>query len=278
MFKKITLAAFTAAAVAALGQSTTTTTTTTTDNGSVTTQTTKTYDGNDWRMKYDTYHIGSIDLDSVTRYDMYRILKHEMRDLPAADQFELTNFMDRLPSDQSWPVLRGLVNNFKQASMVRDEVAMAQYGNADTYAWLSYPPLTWAETPGQNSWTTITMTPSGSVTSTTTTTENGEMAIAMTDDSSRPMRMVMAHRDMRDVDYDRAIEILKSGLPYSDRVKIDELFHPQVRDQMDYTNARALDSIIHVIDYNAKMADKVGRWAWYNHFDPNYYSWHHNDW
>jgi hypothetical protein len=280
MFKKIAMAAFTAAAVAALGQDTTTTTTTTTTNGAVTTQTTNTtYNGDqDWRMKYDTYHIASVDMDTVSEYHMYKILKHEIRDLPASDQFELTNFLDRLPSDQAWPVLKGLVNNYKQASAVRDEVAMARYGNADTYAWLSNPPLTWAETPGQNSWTSITMAPNGTVTSTTTTTDNGEMAITMTDDSSRPMRMVMAHRDMRDVDYDRAVDILKSGLPYSDRVKIEELFHPEVRNQIDFSNSRALDAIIHVIDYNAKMADKIGRWEWYNHFDTNYYTSNRNNW
>ncbi len=79
------------------------------------------------------------------------------------------------------------------------------------------------------------------------------------------------------IDYDRAVDILCSGLDSTDRGVINDLFHPVALQSGDtgapsYTNEEALDSIIHVIHNNAMMVHYLDRFSWYNHFDPSYYT------
>jgi hypothetical protein len=281
MLKKFTLAAFTAVAVSALAQQTTTTTTTTTNSqGQVVSQSTTTsswgWEDSSWRQRYDTYAIANTDINSISSLDEWRILYRQERMIPQGKAYALNDFMSRIPSDYETVLMHALVNNFKQASMVRDEVAMARFGTNSTYAWLSYPPLTWSDTPGQNSWSTLTFNNNGSTAMTSGNTymdNNGDWNIAMRDDSSRAMRMVMRHRGgWRDIDYDRAVEILNSGLNGNQRGIINELFHPTANDPLSYSNEEALDAIVCLINNNAAMVDHLDRYAWYNHFDPNYYS------
>jgi hypothetical protein len=276
MFKKIALGAMAAAAASVMAQtSTTTTTTTTTNQGTTTVQQTTTSGDSGWHQKYDTYHIANSDVTSIDRFDMARILRHNLKDINQGDAYVLNNFLDRLPSDQQYILTKALVNDFKMASAVRDEVAMARFGSASpTYAWMSYPPLTWSDTPGQNSWTAITMTDNGSTVVTTTTTDGDyDNAVTMTDDQYRPMRILMAHKgDRSDIDYYRAVDILDSGLDATDQGQIAGLFHPRQDDMNSFTNEQALDAIIHLIQSNANMVHELNRYSWYNHFDPGYYS------
>lgn len=279
MLKKIALAAMAAATAAAMAQSTTqtTTTTTTTNNQGMTTQQTTTTNTDwSWHQKYDTYHIGSVDVNSISEWDKKRILRWNLKEANQADAFCLTSFLERLPSDQQYILVKALVNNYKMASAVRDEVAMARFGSASpAYTWLSYPALTWTDTPGQNSWSSVTMTDSGTttVTQTTTTTDDYDNAVAMTDDQFRPMRMLMAHKGERsDIDYYRAVEILDAGLDATDCGQIAALFHPTQNDPNSFTNERPLDAIIHLIQSNANMVHELNRYSWYNHYDPGYYS------
>lgn len=280
MFKKIAFAAMAVATASALAQTTTTTTTTTTQpNGTTTVQQTTTTtppmpSGDGWWQKYDTYHIASVDVGNIGRYDMERILHHDLRDIKPSDAFVITSFLRSLPGDQEYCLVKALVCNYKAASAVRDEVAMARFGTPDTYAWLAYPPLTWTETPGQNSWTNLTFTDNGTVTTTVTeTTTDYDDAVALTDDQYRPMRFLMHHREDRaDIDYYRAVEILDAGLDSTERSQIADLFHPTHNDPNSFTNEEALDSCIHLIQSNADMVHELNRYSWYNHFDPGYYT------
>jgi hypothetical protein len=273
VLKTLTLAAFTVAAAAAVAQTGTSTTTTTT----ITTQTTAPQDGQgNWQQRCGTYAIGAADMNSISMSDRHRIIRMELNDINAGKAYTVRDFLSNLPREQQEVVIKAMVNNFRQASIVRDEVAMTRFGNSGTYAWLSYPPLTWSATPGQNSWSQITTT-----TSVTTTTDatlsNSDMnqAVAMTDDQSRPMRMVMAHRGARDINYDQAVDILGAGLSIADRDALADIFHERTENPLSFTNAEALDGIICVINNNATMVDSLNRWSWYNHFVPNYYSSHH---
>jgi hypothetical protein len=282
MLKNIAFVAFAAVAASALAQTTTQqTTTTTTDNqGMVTNQSTTTttwadgYDGT-WRQKYDTYHIGSTDINSLNPWEMLRVARWNLRQGNATDAYNITEFLNQIPSDQEYVIVKALANNYKQASMVRDEVAMARWGSAPTdYAWLGYPPLTWSDTPGQNSWSNLTFNNNGTTTTTTTTmTDNSwDNAIAMTDDASRPMRMMMAHKWGGDLNYYTAVDILGSGLDNTDRGVLAEIFHPRQDDPNSFSNEAVLDSIIHVIKSNAMMVHGLGQFSWYNHFRPDYYT------
>jgi hypothetical protein len=106
----------------------------------------------------------------------------------------------------------------------------------------------------------------------TMVTTTGDTEIAMTDDASRPMRMVMRNKGWRDIDYDRVVSILDAPLDDYDRSIMADAFHPRASDPTDYTNAEALDGIITLINQNADMVDHVDRYAWYNHFDKDYYN------
>jgi hypothetical protein len=276
MLKKIALAAMAAATASVMAQSTTQTTTTTTTNQGVTTQQTATTTSGDWgwRQKYDTYHIASVDVNGISSWDKERILRHDLKDINQADAFCLTNFLTRIPSDQEYVLVKALVNNYKMASAVRDEVAMARFGSASpTYTWMSYPALTWSDTPGQNSWTSVTMADNGTMTTTMTTDSDYDSAVAVTDDQFRPMRMLMAHRNERsDIDYYRAVDILNTGLDATDQGQIVALFHPRQDDPNSFINEQPLDAIIHLIQSNANMVHELNRYSWYNHYDPGYYS------
>lgn len=282
MFKKIVFAAFTVAAMSAIAQdqTTKTTTTTTTTNGMVTDQsvrsTTWSDDDMGWRQKYDSFHMGSVDVNTLNPWEQLRIVRHVLGKEDTGDSYVLTDFFMRMPSDQEMVLVKALCANYKHACAIRDDVAMARYGTGDgSYAWLNYPPLTWSDTPGQNSWTSINMDTTASTTTTTTTTMvegNNTFAedIAITNDDSRPMRMVMRDRGSRPIDYDKAVSILDASLDDHERSVLSEIFHPRSSDPLDYTNAQELDACIHYIQYNAKMADYIGRYAWYNHFDHSY--------
>jgi hypothetical protein len=277
MFKKFASAAFAVVAISALGQTTTQQTTTTT---TTTTTTAPINPDATWREKYDTYHIGSVDLGSISWWDMHRVVNHNLRDVRPSDAYTISNFLQRIPADDESVMVKALVNNYRQACIVRDEVAMARFGTDQTYAWLTYPPLTWSDTPGQNSWSTLTFNDNGSTTATTTTVTTGPLddAVALTDDQSRPMRMIMSNRMSRaDIDYDRAVDILCSGMDNTERGAIVELFHPMdlttgITGAPNYTNEEALDAIIHLIQNNAMMVHYLDRFSWYNHFDPAYYT------
>jgi guanyl-specific ribonuclease Sa len=295
MFKKIASVALCAVTVSALAQTATQTTTqqTTTTNqatGSQSTVTTTTStmapmpSDADWHQRHDTFHIASVDLNSLSAWELSRIVHRNLRDINAGQQFAIIEFLGHLPGDQEFVMLRCLANNYKQAIAVRDEVAMARFGTDSSYAWLAYPPLTWTDTPGQNSWSTLTFSDNGSTTTTTTTTTTQvqvgplDDAVAMTDDPSRPMRMLMSHsRDRGAIDYDRAVDTLCSGMDGTDRGVINDLFHPIITTSEDapaarYTNEEALDAIICLIQNNAMMVHYLDRYSWYNHFDPNYYT------
>jgi hypothetical protein len=260
-----TLAAMTVAAFAQSGQ------------GSMNTMNSGSYQGT-WRdnpdFTYDTYNMNSVDINSLSPWRIGQLVKHSLKGANAADAYTINNFIELLPPDQGNALLKALAINYKQASIVRDEVAMARYGTDQTYAWLNYPALTWTDTPGQNSWSSINF---DSTPYATTPMNTSDAMIALTDDQSRPMRMVMRVRGERDIDYDRAVGILCSGLSEIEKAAIREVFHPAQFDPATYTNAEALDSIIRVVESNAKMADNLGRYAWYNHFDKDYYS-HHMGW
>jgi len=262
MLKNLTLAAFALAAVSAVAQDWNTSNMSRSDWSS-------------WRMKYDTYAIANTDLNTISKFDQWRILNHEEKAMPAGQAYALESFFELASPDQERIVLKALTANFKQASMVRDEVAMARFGRSDgTYAWLSYPPLTWGANPGENSWASL---PADTTTTTVvTTTPNTDTEIAMTDDVSRPMRIVMRHSGWRDIDYDQAVDILGAPLDDYDRGILHATFHPCVNDPTTYTNEAALDSIICVINQNAMMVDHLDRYAWYNHFDKDYYNYNTN--
>jgi hypothetical protein len=217
---------------------------------------------NDW-SKYDTYSIASTDINSLSYNELWRVVRTDLRGCNSADAQTITTFINDLPPDQSFAVLQGLAYNYKQASMVRDEVAMARFGGDSNYAWLSYPLLTWSSTPGQNSWSAITF-PNSYVTTMPGTMDND---IAMTNDFSRPMRMVMSRGKDRDINYDRAVRILSSGLTDLEAGNIHVLFHPAAFDPLSYTNETELDSITRVIECNASMVDHLNRYAWYNHMN-----------
>ena len=219
--------------------------------------------------------MGTVDINSLNVWELWKIVRHDVKNTNATDAYTIDNSVDRLPSDQSFAVLKAIANNYKQACLVRDEVAMSRFGSDTTYAWLSYPPLTWSDTPGQNSWSSLTFTNNPP---TTAVNNNGDTMIAMSDDNSRPMRMVMSHHAGRDIDYDRAVWILGSGLSDIETAALREVFHPNPFDPATYTNEELLDSVIRVIEANATMTDHLDRYAWYNHFDQNYYGRHHMDW
>ncbi len=226
-----------------------------------------------WREKYDTYHIGSTDTKQMNPWEMLRVARWNLKQVNASDAFTIENFLDRLPSDQEYVVVKALVNNFKQASMVRDEVAMARFGtDPGTYTWMTYPPLTWSDTPGQNSWSTLTFNDNGTTTTVTDNDYSLDNAIQMRDDEARPMRMMMSHRWSGDMDYYRVVDILDSGLDSTDRTQLAEIFHPQANDSNSFTNEAVLDAITHVIQSNAKMVKELGRYSWYEHFGPDYYT------
>jgi|GEM_PF-6509907 len=224
-----------------------------------------------WRAKYDTYAIASTDLNGISEFEQWRILRHEERTMPPAKAYDLNRFLDEIASpDQQRIVLKALTANFKEASAIRDEVAMARFGKDDaTYAWLAYPPLTWGDQPGQNSWASLPTPPATTV---VVVAPTAETEIAMTEDSSRPMRMVMRQHGWRDIDYDQAIDILGAPLDDYDRAILDDTFHPWSSDPMTYTNNEALDAMIYLINQNADMCNHLDRYAWYNHYDKDYYT------
>jgi len=270
MYKKIAITAFVAVAVSAMAQ------TGTSSNGE-----------GSWWQKYNTYNMANVDLASMSKSDKLRILDHELSMTTGDERANLGIFLERLPADKEDSVLNALVNNYKQASMIRDEVALARFGTDSTYAWLNSPALTWASTPGQNSWSTTTTSTDANGTTVTTTTsttatnmamddDSADMAIAMKDDSSRPMRMVMAHRHWRDLNYDEALWVMDSGLGPTDAQNIYDVFHPTTDQPMTmYTNDAALGDIIHILNNNAKMADHIDRYTWYNHFNRT--DWNENN-
>jgi hypothetical protein len=291
MLKKIALAAFTAVSLSALAQ------TSTNNNASQSTMTTQTTastnpywensanDGDmSWRQKYDTYAIASVDVNNIPMTDQYRVLRHELKSIPAGKAFTLTNFLLKSPGDQEQVLLKALVVNFKQASAVRDEVAQSRYGTYADYAWMNYPALTWSDTPGQNSWTSIPNFGSDTMTMTNSGDSSLNEQIAMTEDNSRPMRMVMSHKGWRDIGYDRALDILGAGLSENERGVLHTIFMPRVESaasfnsEGNYTNEDVLDAAICLINSNASMVDGLTRYGWYSHFNPHYYESNHWSW
>jgi hypothetical protein len=124
--------------------------------------------------------------------------------------------------------------------------------------------------------TTTTVTQTTTVTSDTAPLD---ATIAMTDDQSRPMRMLMSNRhDRGDINYDRAVDILCSGMTYLDRTVIQDVFHPLGTGGTSYTNEEALDAIVRLIQDNAMIVHYLDRYSWYNHFDPAYYTSGRYDW
>jgi hypothetical protein len=285
MLKKIAFAAFATVSVAAMAQSgmnNNNNQSGTWNNNNNNGQSMRWSDRDaDWNSKYNTYAIGTADTSNLSVMDDYRILHHELKSIPSVKAYVITDFLSRLPGDQEAVLLKGLVNNYKQASIVRDEVAMARFGPDQTYAWLSYPPLTWGSNPGENSWASI----NPSSITVVTYNDNGwtDSNIAMTDDQSRPMRMVIAHRGWHEISYDDALDILGSGLSHNEQGVLHTTFQPMIwkpstyNSVGSYTNEEALDAIICLIEANAKMTQNLDRFAWYNHFDKNYYRMH-NDW
>jgi hypothetical protein len=255
-----TLAALTVAGLAQTTQTTVTTTTTSWNDNP--------------EFMYDTYNMGSIDINSLSPWKISKLVRRSLKDCNSNDAYVINEFVELAPPDQANALLKALAINFKQASVVRDEVAMARFGTDKDYAWLSYPALTWSNTPGQNSWSAINF----DNTPYTNVTMGDNMAmIPLTDDQTRPMRMVM-RSDRKVLDYDRATDLLCSQLSEVERADIREAFHPAGFDPQTYTNAETLDAVIHVIQSNASMADGLGRYAWYNHFDKDYYTRHHMNW
>jgi hypothetical protein len=272
MLKKIAFSALMAISVAAFSQSNGMGTMNDPGNNGMKSGQHRHWDSdNDWN--YDTYYISTVDINSLTQGQMLKLVKRSLRDANAVEADTIESFLETLPPDMSFSLLKALAINYKQASIVRDEVALARFGvEPANYVWLSYPDLTWSSTPGQNSWSAINFDSGNQMAGSAPT--NGQVALTMNDNQSRPMRMIMSPRGRDDLNYEQVLDILESGLSDTEQGNIRLLFHPQGLGIFSYTNETELDAITRLVESNSKLADHLDRFAWYNHFDREYYRAH----
>jgi len=111
--------------------------------------------------------------------DMRKDVMYQAQDLTGGDQYYLSSWLDRLPSQYERTIVKALSSAHTSAVSLRDTIAMSRWNDDGTEK------ANWADK--------------------TTWWDN-------TDQSMRPMRFVMSMPKPRDIDYNEALDTLCAGL------------------------------------------------------------------
>lgn len=179
------------------------------------------------------------------------------RGLSAGDRYYLESSFQHMPANTERALVAGLYNTRVQAVALRDQYVQARMAE---YA-ANMPSRTWTETSSTTTTTTTTDTTTGNqvaVTRTTTTyapdawdsdTAWTNVVAVDTDDSMRPMRMLVRHPGHdKDINYEEAAKILSSSVDNTTAGTIHDFF-------MYDRDERLKDIVVRLIEVNAKVAD-----------------------
>jgi len=178
-----------------------------------------------------------VDVSDASMFDQRKALEWRASQcLKGADQYELTQLLNRAPTNVEKALLSGLSKSHKQAVMINDQMLAYRFPSETTVA-------------------TTTTTDGTSTTTVTTYDSNRENWSAMDwsgqEASARPMRMIMTSSSKpKEISYDQAIEILCSDLGDTSTAILSSWWYGQATDMQKTV-------IVRLLEDDASLPDQV---------------------
>ena len=168
----------------------------------------------------------SIDATGKSQRDIKREVCRQAEYLSAGDQYDFNQMLDRLPATVENTIVSGLFAAHRQSVIIHSQMVMV-------------------------------MMPNDAVVMDSVKSDDQVILAQESEESMRPMRMIMQHPRYRDIDYDTALEILGSKLNETEKTQLDAWWNSDTMESDRDVNERQKDIIVRLLKINAAKADEV---------------------